>query len=323
MSTLALPFTVKTSVTTPISGAWLTASPSSGTTPGSISVSCNPAGLLAGDYSGVVTVSSTGATTASVNIAVSFDFGSQPTVNTQTISHVADGMGWRSTIILVNTDTVAAPYTVSFWKDLGTAGSGIGSTTFSLGLASTSAGLSGTIPIGGSVTIQTGDSDPNNLTEGWAQVTSSQSIGGTAIFRFETTGQEAAVPLLTSGGARLEIPYQVGNGFALGVALANPNATQTATVTEVTRDLNGNHLSSRTFTIAPMSHFATNPPALTGLTGSGVVEYDSNVSNYGLGIRLDVNAFTCRSMRYCRRSPSTPRPFRILPTAWVGGRACF
>ena len=96
--------------------------------------------------------------------------------------------------------------------------------------------------------------------------------------------------LLTGGGASLEIPYQVGNGFALGVALANPSTTQTATVTEITRDLNGKTLATRTPTIAPVSHFATNPPALTNLTGSGVVEYDSNVSIFGLGIRLDVNA---------------------------------
>jgi len=290
-STLTLPFTVKASDTTPVSGAWLTASPSSGTTPGSISISCNPAGLLAGNYSGIVTVASADATNTSVNIAVSFAYGSQPTVTTQTISHVADGQGWRSTIILVNTDTVAAPYTVSFWKDTGTAGSGIGSSAFSLVLTPASAPLSGTIPVGGSVTIQTADSDPNNLTEGWAQVTSSNAIDGTAIFRYDPTSQEAAVPLLTSGGKSLEIPYQVGSGFALGVALANPSA-QTATVMEITRDLNGNTLNIRTLTIAPMSHFATNPPALTNLTGSGVVEYDSNVSIYGLGIRLDVNAFT-------------------------------
>jgi hypothetical protein len=174
-----------------------------------------------------------------VNAFTSIDAVLPQAPSTKTISHVADGMGWRSSMLLVNTDTVAAPYTVTFWKDNGTAGSGTGSSIVSLVLASTSAPASGTIPVGGSVTIQTADSDPNNLTEGWAQVTSSQSIDGTAVFRYDPTSQEAAVPLLTSGGASLEIPYQVGNGFALGVALANPSATQTATVTEVTRDLNG------------------------------------------------------------------------------------
>ena len=39
--------------------------------------------------------------------------------------------------------------------------------------------------------------------------------------------QEAAIPLLTIGGVKLEILYPVGNGLALGVALANPSATQT------------------------------------------------------------------------------------------------
>ena len=76
-----------------------------------------------------------------------------------------------------------------------------------------------------------------------------------------------------------------GNGLALGVALANPSATQTANITEVIRDNNGNQLSSRTLTLAPQNHTAFNPTFPSNTTGGGVVEYDSNTSLYGLGIR--------------------------------------
>ena len=51
--------------------------------------------------------------------------------------------------------------------------------------------------------VETGDA-ASTLSEGWAQVTSNQSINGTAIFRYDPWSQEAAVPLLTSGGTKLE-----------------------------------------------------------------------------------------------------------------------
>jgi hypothetical protein len=194
--------------------------------------------------------------------------------STKTISHIADGGGWRTSIVLVNTDTVPAQYTVNFWTDAGASYA----PPLALG-AST-----GTIPVGGTTIIETADT-ASTLSEGWAQVTSGQSVGGTAIFRYDPWSQEAAVPLLTSGGTSLEIPYQVGNGLALGVALANPSATQTANITEVIRDENGNQLSSRTLTLAPQNHTAFNPTFPANTTGGGVVEYDSNTPLYGLGIR--------------------------------------
>jgi len=219
-----------------------------------------------------ITVANTGAGTSSTAIfAVNAAAGA---ANGQLISHLADGGGWRSILLLANTGTVAAPYTVSFWNDTG-----------SPYLPSLAAGLpSGTIPVGGSTILQTADT-ASALAEGWAQVSSSQSLGGTAIFRYDPWSQEAAVPLLTTGGTKLEIPYQVGGGLSLGVALANPNATQTANITEVMRDQSGNQLSSRTLTLAALDHTAFNPTFPSSATIGGVVEYDSSISIYGLGIR--------------------------------------
>ncbi|HYL16660.1 MAG TPA: hypothetical protein VEV41_26735, partial [Terriglobales bacterium] len=51
----ALTYTVTTSAT------WLTATPASGSTPGTLSVSVNPASLTAGTYNGSVTITATGA----------------------------------------------------------------------------------------------------------------------------------------------------------------------------------------------------------------------------------------------------------------------
>ncbi len=49
------------SYTTATSATWLSATPASGSTPGSVSVSVNPTGLAAGSYSGSVTLTSSGA----------------------------------------------------------------------------------------------------------------------------------------------------------------------------------------------------------------------------------------------------------------------
>ncbi len=49
---------------------------------------------------------------------------------------------------------------------------------------------------------------------------SSQQIGGTAIFLDTVHNQEAAVPLLTSGGTKLLLPFDLGGAYALGIGLA-------------------------------------------------------------------------------------------------------
>src|ERR1019366_5991506 len=128
---------------------------------------------------------------------------------TRTISHIADGGGWKTTINLVNMDTQPAQFAGNLWKADGTA--------FSVPLAAGSA-ASGTIQPGGAQTIET--AGVGSLSEGWAEVVSSQQIGGTAIFRDVTDVQEAAVPLLTSGGSKVVIPFDSGGQLAIGVALA-------------------------------------------------------------------------------------------------------
>ena len=55
--------------------AWLQAAPSSGTTPGSVTVGVNPSGLAAGTYSGNVTLTGGGST---VNLTVTFEVTNNP-----------------------------------------------------------------------------------------------------------------------------------------------------------------------------------------------------------------------------------------------------
>jgi hypothetical protein len=60
------------------SAGWLTVTPGSGTTPGSLSVSVNPTSLAVGTYTGNITVSSAGASNASQKITVSLSVTGAP-----------------------------------------------------------------------------------------------------------------------------------------------------------------------------------------------------------------------------------------------------
>src|SRR4029434_6905735 len=131
-------------------------------------------------------------------------------------------------VILMNLDSAPAAFTLNFWKDDGSA------FPISLTGRGTMATVTDTIPVGGSRNIET-DGTASALSTGWAEVISSQLVGGTAIFRDQTLAQEAAVPLLLTPSARLLLPFDTG-GLSLGVALANPSDTQSAVVTRTMRN---------------------------------------------------------------------------------------
>ena len=63
------------------SGGWLSATPISGSTPGSLSVSVNPSGLAVGNYNGTVTITGAGASNAPQKIAVSLAVSSATSGN--------------------------------------------------------------------------------------------------------------------------------------------------------------------------------------------------------------------------------------------------
>jgi len=76
------PLNFATTVSTADGGAWLTATPLSGTTPGTVQVGVNATAagnLAAGAYSGTVTIVSTGATGSPISIPVTFTVVSQQT----------------------------------------------------------------------------------------------------------------------------------------------------------------------------------------------------------------------------------------------------
>src|SRR5207244_8111458 len=60
------------------SATWLSATPASGSTPGSLSVSVNPSGLAAGTYNGTISVAATGAGNSPRTVAVALTVTAAP-----------------------------------------------------------------------------------------------------------------------------------------------------------------------------------------------------------------------------------------------------
>src|SRR5204862_5741956 len=100
----------------------------------------------------------------------------------KTIAHVADGGGWRMTFLLVNTDTHAASFTLSF------AGDGGNPLVLPLGADGTASSLTGTIQPG-DIRIIKSTGTATKLSTGWGALSVTGAIGGTAIFAHETPGQ--------------------------------------------------------------------------------------------------------------------------------------
>jgi hypothetical protein len=111
----ALSFTAASSAT------WLTVTPTSGTTPGTLGVGINTTGLTAGNYTGTVTVTSTGAAnspqTVSVNLTVTSGGRGNPTLmlspNTLSYTYQTGGTPPGKQNVAVTSSGTALSYTAA------------------------------------------------------------------------------------------------------------------------------------------------------------------------------------------------------------------
>lgn len=216
-----------------------------------------------------------------------------PTGPSQAISQIADGTGWKTTIVLTNLDTAPASYTLRFWKGDGTA------QTFPLG--ANGAGvqqLTGTIPVNGSQTLET-PGTANTLSQGWGELTTSNAIGGTAIFRQRVQGRqdsEGSVRLTTPVSKKVLLPFDNTQGFVTALALVNPDATKTATIAATFFDEAGNQIAADSLSLAAHGQLPFAMPDRFAATAGkrGVAQFSTTDINLtGLGLRFSsAGAFT-------------------------------
>jgi len=212
--------------------------------------------------------------------------------SSQILSQIADGSNWQTTIILVNLDTQAAPFTLRFWKSDGTA-----LPLPFVGLLEPADTVQGTIPAGGAQTIRT-LGRAAQLSQGWAELATSRLIGGLAVFGQSVAGrptQEAAVTI-TSSGSRFRLPFDNTQDFVTSMALVNTHASQSVVVSVVVRDEAGTQVLTESVPVGPRSHTAfALPDRFPRLVGrKGVAEFSVTGGEItGLGLRFNPGgAFT-------------------------------
>lgn len=273
------------------SGNWLSVSTSQGTLPFQVQVTATPGSLAPNTYQGQITVQlPDGAQSQQINVSLAVTPNTSTV--TQVIAHLADGGGWTTEIILVNTGTAPAQFELKLWSSQGGAGQGT-TQMLNLGTDGTTSDLIRTIQPGQSYTIQTaGTGDgAGNLVTPWAEVIAPPSVGGTSIFTLNDT-TEAAVPLAGTAGTTLYIPFDNttvnGSSFATGIALANP-AMQNANVSFSFTDDSGNAIpvAPSTQTVPARGHYsAVINQVFTATAGKrGIMQLTSDTTVYGIGIR--------------------------------------
>ena len=219
------------------------------------------------------------------------------TTGNRVATHIAAGGGWSTLIVLTNLGTTVATYTLRFYGDSGSPQAFPFKNTGTQQDLGTQSVLTGTIPVGGLVSLKARDKDTSTVT-GWALIdpSSTGDIGGAAIFAYQT-GQQAVVPFETSSNQKFVLIFDNSGGSVMGVALVNPQ-THPVIVNVVFRDLNGVTLLSDHITMSPLEHtsfiLATRYPGLAGQAGTALVTTDSSADSVAaLGILANsVGAYT-------------------------------
>jgi pimeloyl-ACP methyl ester carboxylesterase len=257
-----------------------------------ITVTVNVAANASSPQVNAVSVSGGGSAEASANDSTTIVAAVTGTVSAGSMGQVAAGGLWNTTITLVNTGAAAVPLTLNFYDDNGDA------LPLPLVFPQTSSAvpivastLNETIGAGAELVIQTAGTSSQATVEGWAQLLTNGSIGGSAIFAFTTaTGtQEAVVPIETRNPAAFLLPFNYTGGYATGVALANLS-NQPVSVPVVLRDATGASLGAAApVQLAAYAHtsfmLAANYASVAGKYGSVELDTPAGGQIGVLGIR--------------------------------------
>jgi hypothetical protein len=137
----------------------------------------------------------------------------------QVIPQVADGGGWKSTVVLVNTTATETTALLTFFKDT-TAGATESWAPPFLEGSSTSIN----IPAGSAVFLHTSGSAAA-VSQGWGQLVAGSGVVAYVIYTFTTGGraQDATAPAV-SASTRILVPFDNTNQLVTALAVVNPNA---------------------------------------------------------------------------------------------------
>lgn len=205
-----------------------------------------------------LSVSITGPNTATISTQGTATIATPSLRNQGTLSfggsmgHIASGGGWKTTITAVNSGTTAAQVELRFFDDAGN--------PLSLPVTYPQGGMQPgnsstvmqTLAAGSYLVLETQSISTTPLT-GSAQLWTDGQVSAYVIFTYVPTGQEAAVPSLTSSASAYAVPFDNTGGLNNGVAIANVTGTAVNVPISIKDDA-GATLVNATITLAPYGH---------------------------------------------------------------------
>ncbi len=140
----------------------------------------------------------------------------------QVIPQVADGGGWKSTLVVTNTTASSTSASLSF-RQAGAGGATESWTPTFAGVASTE---NLPLPAGSSLFLQTPGTAPT-LTQGWAQLNASAGVVAYVIYTY-TAGQSSSqgTAQAVTGASRILVPFDNTGNLATEIAVVNASASQ-------------------------------------------------------------------------------------------------
>lgn len=216
-----------------------------------------------------------------------------PTVVSSSVSQIASGGGWKTTMTLVNLTSTQNSVRVAFRGDDG------GPMTLPLVLTqqgtpqtASAPSVDRTVGAGATLLIESEAPASSATFVGWAEVTSSGPVSGFAIFR--QRGQdgrdaEGTAPLEGSRSSSLVLPFDGTSGFATGVALVN-STSQAVIVNATIRDDNGAQIGLQAVSLPAMGHTSFAVADRFSMTSGrrGIIEFQNQAGGAitGLGLRF-------------------------------------
>ena len=216
----------------------------------------------------------------------------QSVASSGAFGQVLNGGGSRTTFLLVNTGEKAASFTLKFHANDGSPW------TLPLGTDGKQVSLTGTLAPG-MIRIFQSDGSGDSVQNGWAALSTTGSITGTAIFSTTADGQsisETSEAVGSGGATQLYLPYDQTSSSAqmsTGIALVNLNA-KPATVSVVFAQANGQQTApTQTIEVPANGQFARVLgnvfPTIQGT--KGVAYLVSDVPLLGVGMQFRGQAY--------------------------------
>lgn len=207
---------------------------------------------------------------------------------TRTLAHAADGNSFKTQVLLTNSGTTPASYTLRFDDNQGN----IPASGFQLELGS----LAGTIPPGQSVTIRTAGLGTQTI-GGWAELTAPTAIGGSVIYSQKTglpSIQEGTATIVAQGSSDFFVPFDNTSGAVTSMALTNAGGS-TANVTVTMRYSDGTSETVSFPSLASRNHtaFVISSQFPNSANRAGVAEFVSSAPVSVVAFRFNsTGAFT-------------------------------